>query len=157
MKTVIDMVNELQGEWHKSKDQLYACDKGVITNYDNFMLAVAECETNFGKCEQSYSDYKSEYHYGYSNQRLIDIQIAMSKPPVYTQEMVANGVLPSMGMDCLSKKSHQDDSYFNKSYINGYSRDGKWLIFTDYLGNIESHNISNGVYDFKPLTVGDKA
>jgi hypothetical protein len=49
MKTVIDIVNELEGEWHKSKDQLYACGEGVITNYDNFMLAVAECETNFGR------------------------------------------------------------------------------------------------------------
>ena len=70
----------------------------------------------------------------------------------YTQDMADNGELPSVGMECLYKIHYKDDSYFQKGYINGYSQDKKWMIFTDYLGNIESHNISDGIYEFKPLT-----
>ena len=70
---------------------------------------------------------------------------------VYTQAMCDNGELPSVGMECLVKLHHKNNSYFQKGYVNGYSQDKKWLIFTDFLGNIQSHNINNGIYEFKPL------
>ena len=124
-----------------SSDESDRDDVEFISTTFEFNELVAQMKTNFGKCEQSYSDYKFDYHL---------------RPPVppltYTQAMADNGELPSVGMECLVKFHHQDNSYFQKGYVNGYSQDGNWLIFTDYLGNIESHNISEGVYDFKPLT-----
>jgi hypothetical protein len=81
MKTVIDAVNELEGEWvdgrsyvyHSSNtnsmyrgefDYTYQMHSGrgwdlVCTN-EEFLATVAECETNFGKCIL-YAEYKTEY------------------------------------------------------------------------------------------------
>lgn len=72
-------------------------------------------------------------------------------PPIFTQAMADAGELPSAGMDCLIKRSHQDDSYFQIGHIIGLSRCKKWLVFSDYLHNLEQHCINNGVYVFKPL------
>ena len=120
----------------------------LVCTRDEFLAAVAECETNFGKLTNK---EHLDYIYGRANKDK-PINSKTETTPTYTQEMDDNGILPSVGMECLTKKGHQNDSHFNKSYINGYSQDGKWLIFTDYLDNIESHHISSGVYDFKPLT-----
>ena len=96
--------------------------------------------------------YPMQQYCGSCGHELLSELIPKQPKPVFTQEMCDNGDLPSVGMECLIKMHHKDDSYFQKGYINGYSQDKKWIIFTDYLGNIESHNISNGTYEFKPLT-----
>ena len=70
---------------------------------------------------------------------------------VFTQAMADNGELPVVGMECMIKLTYQDDNSFNKGYINGYSQDKKWLVFTDYLGNLEQLHIDKGVYSFKPI------
>jgi hypothetical protein len=59
----------------------------LVCTKDEFLEAVAECETNFGKCNQSYSDYKFDYH--------------LSPEPAltYTQAMHDNGeFLPPVNM-----------------------------------------------------------
>ena len=91
MKTVIDAVNEFKGDYN-CKDVSDTCDQIIVAmknfygysvgdievgsgnRYDGrgpwraictikeFLATVAECETNFGKCKQSYSDYKFDYH-----------------------------------------------------------------------------------------------
>ena len=51
--------------------------------------------------------------------------------PVFTQKMADAGELPVVGMDCLFKREHQDDSKLCACYIIGYSKDKKWLVFDD--------------------------
>ena len=60
MKTTYDAVNEFKGEWYGSKDNVYICDTGVITGYDQFNDLVSQMETNFGK-NHCYAVYKDAY------------------------------------------------------------------------------------------------
>ena len=91
MKTVIDevmnAVSKLRGDWAFHDDRIslvWECTDNVtgyhvgqiviglesydtdcyrfICNRKEFLATVAECETNFGECNQSYSDYKFDYH-----------------------------------------------------------------------------------------------
>lgn len=143
MKTVIDAVNEFKGV-AKHHDQ-------HNPNWFNFVgyqlkggFYLLEKKSKFVVCT------REEF-----NQCVVEMSKAewiKPKEPIYTQEMSDDGVLPGVGMECLIKLHHHDNSHFQKGYINGYSQDKKWIILTDYLGNIESHNISNGTYEFKPLT-----
>jgi hypothetical protein len=109
MKTVIDAVNEFKGEIDTGVEA-FVCNQssGSIKVWYNdtfvdlatpqwtplccakeFNDLVSQMETNFSKREQSYSDYKFDYH--------------LSPEPTltYTQAMADNGVLPSVGMECL--------------------------------------------------------
>ena len=134
---------KLRGDLNNSEDFQPLLDRVLYYDLDDDYYICCEFKGFFDRNSIEYISTVEEFN-NFKGDNMTD--------NIYTQEMADNGVFPSVGMECLSKKSHQDDSYLNKSYINGYSQDGKWLIFTDYLGNIESHNISNGVYDFKPLT-----
>jgi len=109
MKTLIDAVNEFEcdmgcynyifGGTNKNKLNRGVSQLTLSTiNNDSwwelcgrheFLATVAECETNFGKCKQSYSDYKFDYH------------LSPEPTPAYTQAMADNGVLPSVGIECL--------------------------------------------------------
>ena len=83
MKTVIDAVNELKGEWvnvqlHSGRWYINQVDAlshegGQVCTRQKFLATVAECETNFGKCKQSYSGYKSNFK-GVHTDRLMLIQ-----------------------------------------------------------------------------------
>ena len=99
MKTTYDAVNEFKGDW-------------AITDYDQFTDRVSQMKANFGKCEQSYSDYKVDYH--------------LSPEPTltYTQAMADNGELPSVGMEfiwrtwgedvlCKMLGVHKDECWFD--------------------------------------------
>tara|TARA_R110000772_G_scaffold257439_2_gene374274 strand:- start:1125 stop:1685 length:561 start_codon:yes stop_codon:yes gene_type:complete len=89
MKTVIDAVNKFEGNWPDDTTVIecscfdFVCTKGPFNDL------VSQMETNFGKCEQGYSDYKFDYH--------------LSPEPTltYTQAMADNGEFPSVGMECL--------------------------------------------------------
>ena len=82
------------------------------------------------------------------------------KEPVYTQEMFDNGELPPVGCMCECKRIIKNDSFYNSCYILGNSKDGEWLVFENYSGNIQSHNKKDGVFRFRPTdtrTDEDKA
>ena len=155
MKTILDAVNEFKGEWPYSRNinRMIYChtsygrdfDLGDLSSYctddwsglnklnwrefctiEEFNEQVKECSNNFGLP-------------------------SVTAKPIYTQEMCDNGELPSVGMECLIKKSHQSDTEFNEGFIIGFSKDREWLVFSDYLDNLEQHNINNGIYRFKPI------
>ncbi len=72
--------------------------------------------------------------------------------PVYTQEMHEAGELPSVGMECLTKYKHQDDTMWLSCFIVGLNKDGDYLVFEHTIRGLDQHHIKDGVYDFKPLT-----
>tara|TARA_R110000782_G_scaffold171288_2_gene263020 strand:+ start:13017 stop:13796 length:780 start_codon:yes stop_codon:yes gene_type:complete len=96
MKTAIDAVNELKGEWvnvqlHSGRWYINQVDAlshegGQVCTRQKFLATVAECETNFGKCEQSYSDYAIAFvsmdnlNKSFSDKEL-DMDIDWSKAP----------------------------------------------------------------------------
>ena len=168
-----DAVNEFKGEWESGRALIYKVKAtgdlnfsnfiqfdnqdscGYACNKDEFEARVFYMTLNFGESSlkrlriwqegikrQPESD---EQHTDKLNERPKPVQ------PVFTQAMADNGELPQVGMECLIKLHHQGDTQFNKGYINGYSQDGEWLIFTDFLGNLKQHNINNGIYRFKPI------
>ena len=138
MKTVIDAVNELKGECDYYENYFYCgsrinkLNSGVIqstlkpiynTSWDavctrqKFLATVAECETNFGKCEQSYSDYTIAFvsmdnlNKSFSDKEL-DMDIDWSKydveallkdkpTPIFTKEMADNGSPLAVGMSAI--------------------------------------------------------
>jgi hypothetical protein len=117
MKTVMDAVNEFMGEWlvvrQDDDEQLalyltshnpeYSNDKEgeiykgftgfsedkylQVCTREEFLAAVAECENNFGQCDDTYADYNIAWTH------------APIKPPVYTQEMADHEIKPLVGMD----------------------------------------------------------
>jgi len=135
MKTTYDAVNEFNGQWYGSKDKVYICDTGAIADYDQFNDLVSQMETNFGKCEQSYSDYKFDYH--------------LSPEPIltYTQAMADNGELPSVGMECLIFNAN----CAHPKYIKGLIKYVGDLVIYAYVENGERcDNVKT--LKFKPLT-----
>ena len=158
MKTLIDAVNEFKGEvvtgnfqyvcnqsvgfihrWsNKSLDDLAIPQWSFLCTEDEFLATVAECETNFGKCGQSYSDYKFDYH--------LHPALKRNKPtPIFTQEMADNAVLPSVGMECL-----MDGTEIIYVVVLPADNEGD-LILTpkDEDGNYWQHS---NVKNIKPLT-----
>jgi len=135
MKTTYDAVNEFRGEWYGSEDKVYICDTGVITGYEQFNDLVSQMETNFGKCEKSYSDYKFDYH--------------LSPEPIltYTQAMADNGELPSVGMECLILNTN----CAHPKYIKGLIKYVGDLVVYAYVENGERCDNAKTL-KFKPLT-----
>jgi hypothetical protein len=118
MKTVMDAVNEFRGEWRidcqgddeqlalyqteyspefpdSKKGELHKGFTGFLDDIylqvctrSEFLATVAECKTNFGRCTQSYEEYKRLYN---------SVMGKDTQAPVYTQEMDDNGELPSVG------------------------------------------------------------
>ena len=136
MKTVIDAVNELRGDLSNSAKAdcskylkyslvtgAWLCSRSSIANHsyddvcttEEFLATVAECETNFGECEQSYSDYMSEWEYVQEfklkstptyTQEMSNLGARLTKKPlfdvpIFTQAMADNGVSPSVGMEFI--------------------------------------------------------
>ena len=135
MKTTYDAVNEFRGEWYGSKDKIYTDDTRVVTYYERFNDLVSQMETNFGKCEQSYSDYKFDYH--------------LSPEPIitYTQAMADNGELPVVGMECLIFNAN----CAHPKYIKGLIKYVGDLAVYAYVENGERcDNVKT--LKFKPLT-----
>tara|TARA_R110000744_G_scaffold380568_1_gene503268 strand:- start:43184 stop:43774 length:591 start_codon:yes stop_codon:yes gene_type:complete len=116
MKTLWDAVNELKGDlnntWrfdgsekylhYLNVDNSWLCnDRQSITHYDTlgttaeFNQLVKYMEYNFGKC--SAVDI-----YNYSRAKKEPLK-PIDKSLVYTQEMVDNGVMPSVGMEFIHK------------------------------------------------------
>jgi len=135
MKTTYDAVNEFNGQWYGSKDKVYICDTGVITDYDQFNDLASQMETNFGKCKQSYSDYKFDYH------------LSPEPIPAYTQAMADNGELPSVGMEIIARYMHDSKTVTHKGIV---------LFISDcrvIMGNdTGDHHFLLGDYRCEPLT-----
>ena len=158
MKTVIDAVNELNGEWpfgwgcmcqaskvnvsypfgtiresfHPDVNErhIHLCSK------EEFLATVAECETNFGECNQSYSDYKFDYH--------LHPALKRNKPTlIFTQEMADNGVLPIINNEIMYQYGITN---YAKGTIKGVDGNQYW-IKADCGGYVEC-NISK----LKPIT-----
>ena len=71
--------------------------------------------------------------------------------PTFTQAMADAGELPSVGMECLAKRTFESDDLWRPCFIIGKDRAGSYLVFE--CGDIlEQTHIDNGVYSFKPLT-----
>tara|TARA_R110002051_G_scaffold237427_1_gene298305 strand:- start:109 stop:753 length:645 start_codon:yes stop_codon:yes gene_type:complete len=102
------------------------------------------------------------------NQRIYDYKTNLGRMPlgslelwqgrakqnksVFTQEMHGNGELPSVGMECLVKKLHQDDSMWLKCFIVGSNKDGDYLVYDHSIRGLEQCHKANGTSEFKPLT-----
>tara|TARA_R110001632_G_scaffold231915_1_gene371439 strand:- start:94 stop:717 length:624 start_codon:yes stop_codon:yes gene_type:complete len=159
MKTVIDAVNEFKGEFLFSIDYLlydrlsgkYCAVNYLITPDGNgyqqlvctkaqFLATVAECETNFGKCKQSYSDYKFDCH--------------LSPEPIltYTQEMSDNGVLPIINNEIMYQYGITN---YAKGTIKGVDGNQYW-IKADCGGYVEC-NISKLKPVTPPITLEEQA
>ena len=160
MKTVIDAVNEFEGDYN-CKDVSDTCDQIIVAmknfhgysvgdievgsgnrydekgswraicTFNEFLATVAECETNFGKCNQSYSDYKFDYH------------LPPESTPTYTQEMADNGVLPSVGMECQTSTGVVTIAY----------KGNKLLIAIDDEGTEFQLSNKGALHALKPLTL----
>ena len=150
MKTVIDAVNEFKGEWYGSEDKVYICDTGVITDYDQFNDLVSQMETNFGKCIP-YAEYKTEYAHKEKVIIMLDeLHKLIDEPqptPIFTKEMADNGVLPSVGMECLVLNTNCSNPKYIKALIK-YVGD---LVIYAYVENGERcDNVKT--LKFKPVT-----
>jgi len=132
MKTLIDAVNEFEGEWPCNDSIIMYFTKGFYSKFyrDNIESAVTDEEfndlvsqmkTNFGECIP-YAEYKTEYARKEKVIIMLDELHKLIDEPVkeldvfinctsnndpqpaltYTQEMADNGELPSVGMECLA-------------------------------------------------------
>ena len=158
MKTVIDKimnaVSKLKGDLdnvatptHTDK-YLYWCNESyfeclsfsddisweLICTTEEFLATVAECKTNFGKCEQSYGEYKSEWEYVQ--------EFKLKSKAVFTQEMADNGVLPSVGMECQTSTGVVTIAY----------KGNKLLIAIDDEGTEFQLSNKGALHALKPLT-----
>ena len=153
MKTVQDAVSEFRGELSKyindSHTLYYTEDREkwyfnnglcpivgvVVCTYKQFNQYIEDMETNFGKCTQTYSDYKFDYH------------LPPIDKPVYTQAMCDNGEWPSVGMECLINFPDIDNAWYK------YTIDfmGKHTFIATCEDVSERFGHSDDVH-FKPLT-----
>jgi hypothetical protein len=123
MKTVIDAVKELKGELNGAAGVCYPEDSYLFYALDGshyifdeckdtdgvyqyvctrkeFLATVAECETNFGRCDISFSEHCTNE------------TIRITKSPIFTQEMADDGVSPSVGMECLINFPDIDNAWY---------------------------------------------
>ena len=152
MKTVIDAVNQFKGN-SRVGNYYYVCnqDSGVVALWGKATLddlygplwselctdrefndLVSQMETNFGKCEQTYGNYKGLYR---ACKRLELYPLINNKPqptPIFTQEMADNGVLPSVGMEVMIDGE-------KRAILMGADKDGDYIT------------MSKGVYQFDSI------
>ena len=164
MKTVIDAVNELKGDYN-CKDVSDTCDQIIVAmknfhghsvgdievgsghrydgrgswraicTFNEFLATVAECETNFGE-SYSYSNYKTEFNY---------INSINSKPAqIFTQEMADNGVFPSVGMGVMFKHG----GYDIQGTVTAITKE--FIVLTDEWGKERIRKLSES--PIKPIT-----
>jgi hypothetical protein len=147
MKTIIDAVNEFKGEWYGRKDKIYLFEKGVITCCDQFNATVSQMKTNFGKCEQSYGDYKIKFALDklFAVPESVNHRCTIStvKEPVlkYTQAMADKGELPSAGMECQTSTGIITVKYIGK----------KIVVADDFEGNEFQMSKKCALHALKPL------
>jgi hypothetical protein len=79
----------------------------------------------------------------------------INKPLVYTQEMVDNGELPSVGMECMAKRFHESDNGLMISFIIGTKKELDYMVF-ERNNKLEQHHIVNGVWEFSPIDTRTK-
>ena len=102
---------------------------------EEFLATVAECETNFGRCDISFSEHCTNE------------TIRITKSPIFTQEMADDGVSPSVGMECLINFPDIDNAWYK------YTIDfmGKHTFIASCEDVSERFGHVDDVY-FKPLT-----
>ena len=162
MKTVIDEVNEFKGEIDTGC-VAFVCNQssGSINGWygdtfvdlstpqwtppclvNEFNDLVSQMETNFGECNQSYSDYKFDYH--------------LSPEPAltYTQAMADNGVLPSVGMDCMVfvDENEKEVKEWFKGVVCGEYEGSPVIKLDDLTDGTEGYFDVFSRVDIKPLT-----
>ena len=170
MKTVIDAVNELEGNlgntylfaesdrylFWDDVDLDYVCSISghwnsivqPVCTVDEFLATVSECETNFGKCEQSYGAYRIKFGLDklFTIPKSVNHRCSYSftdeSTPIFTQEMVDNGVLPSAGMECQTSTGIHTIKYVGKEVV--VSEDSKGEEFMT--------SMRSALHSFKPLT-----
>ncbi len=117
----------------------------LFTNGECYAFAVTENNKYTTKTNRNYNLRLDEDF-------LSDNFTLFTSKPVYTQEMHEAGELPSVGMECLTKYKHQDDTMWLSCFIVGLNKDGDYLVFEHTIRGLDQHHIKDGVYDFKPLT-----
>ena len=195
MKTIIDAVNEFKGNiknapscnrpkvyiyesvvnnslWRKgylvADDDNYSDEEfRILCHVTEFNKCVIECETNFGQCDQSYSDYildfnsgdkvscyvchisafPSQQYCGSCGHELLSELIPLQDKPTFTQEMTDNGELPSVGMECLIRNSCDAHPQWQQGVIDYVGV----LCVYHYVGKNERCDDANNLH-FKPLT-----
>ena len=171
MKTVIDAVNQFKGN-SRVGNYYYVCnqDSGVVALWGKATLddlygplwselctdrefndLVSQMETNFGKCEQTYGNYKGLYR---ACKRLELYPLINNKPqptPIFTQEMTDNGVLPVVGMEvlytCINHQSGKPVIEVGKWYSGTVIAYHDGFVWTSDNGLRQLSNTK-----FKPLT-----
>ncbi|HHZ94611.1 MAG TPA: hypothetical protein EYN67_03405, partial [Flavobacteriales bacterium] len=101
VKTTMDAVNDNKGVWPACYIASITCDNGkqLTCHREEFNQLVSECETNFG-ASVSYAEYKKLYN-SVMGESPLETPLDDNSKPVYTKEMADNGVIPSVGMECL--------------------------------------------------------
>jgi len=110
----------------------------VICTLEEFNATVDEMATNYGTSE-TYYDYKANY-------TAINNDMKPVTSPTYTKAMADEGVLPSVGMECMV-----GDSAYSEEYFKGViSFVGTSNVVWVHGGTEYSQNKSH--LEFKPLT-----
>lgn len=137
-------------DWSKAPDDCIGAikhtgDGSVSYEYGRFI-------TGFGDCISHYGHYCGEDSvYPAKDSYMFIPRPAEKTKPVYTQAMSDAGELPSVGMECLVKHKHQDNTMWAKCFIVGLNKDGDYLVFDHEIRGLEQHHIKNGTYDFTSM------
>jgi hypothetical protein len=161
MKTIIDAVNELQGNLnnvsHIKDDDTYHCNVNYNADsgwwcsrgvYGDFVCTIDDFR--FKALDMVHHSPQNSFDYMMANKELL-------KPvPIYTQEMCDAGELPSTGMECMiyySEAGSRYNDFFNvKIKILAVTCD----VFTFHSNAYGLGALALDVAILGPLTVGDK-
>ena len=106
-KTVIGKIIEHQGVWPACYIESITCDNGkeLICTREEFNQCVDEMETNYGRCDEFYiMTWQCAEKVPAPKATNSDRFPALTKTvavPTFTQAMANEGVLPSVGMECI--------------------------------------------------------
>jgi len=166
----MDAVNEYEGDWANakygdidvkfifvSKGEGSTWPKGMLVgDHENhspsvfdevctreeFNQLVSECETNFG-ASVSYAEYKKLYN-SVMGESPLETPLDDNSKPVYTKEMADNGVIPSVGMECLIM-------YSSSNYKGTITYMGKGVGAYHSKDNDKEYTFAFNSVKFKPI------
>jgi hypothetical protein len=175
MKTIIDAVNELQGDLSNvnykgdetyhcnvnyNEDSGWWCSRGV---YGDFVCTIDDFR--FKALDMAHHSPQNSFDYMMANKepltKELDVDIDWSKyeidylmknksEPIYTQEMCDNGELPSVGMECLYYDDNKKQIKCKVMYLS------EWVLVLSQTekGYAQGVEIAKRVGDatVKPLT-----
>lgn len=156
MKTVINAVNEFKGVWPYSDSLVMYYFSGTngygyyskesdyngVTAFtsEKFNQCVDEMATNHGRHPHTYAEHKAAQEHLYGKIKPVAV-------PTFTQEMADDGVLPSVGMECLASRDNGVNWFnFRVDYVGGVYIIGQWF------DKDREASFAISVLIFKPLT-----